>query len=78
MLSIIAGIMLNIGAFFIYKGKIFTAVIVYFIADICWVIMAYQRGDSFGLGLIILGMLFGLAASMKMQLGKMRKHLNFD
>jgi hypothetical protein len=68
--------MLNIGAYFIYKGQIFTAVIIYFIADICWCIMSYQRGDSIGLFLIILGMLFGLGASLKMGTGKMRKHLN--
>ena len=77
MLSIIAGILLNIGAYFVYKGQIFTAVIIYFGADICWCVMAYQRGDELGLGFIILGMLFGLGASIKMNSGKMRKHLNF-
>lgn len=77
MLSIFAGVLLNIGAYFIYKGQIFIAVVIYFFADICWCIMSYQRGDDIGLGLIILGMLFGLGASLKMHFGKMRKHLNF-
>ena len=74
--AILGGILLNIGAFFTYKGQVYYAVIVYLFADICWVIMAYQREDWLGTFFIIVGTTLGFLAYLKMRNGDMNKSLN--
>lgn len=74
--AVIGGIFLNIGAYLTFRGKIFQAVIVYLFADICWIIMAYERDDFWGMFSIIVGVTFGLLAFLKMKSGKMNKTLH--
>jgi len=74
--ALIGGLLLNIGAFLTYKGKIYEAVIVYLFADVCWVIMAYEREDFWGVTSIIVGVTFGFLAFLKMKNGKMNRNLN--
>ncbi len=74
--AILGGILLNIGAFLTFKGMIFRAVFIYLIADICWVIMAYERNDYWGMLFILIGIVFGFLAYWKMKNGKMQKELN--
>ena len=74
--AILGGILLNIGAFLTYKGKIYQAVIVYLFADLCWMIMAYIRDDYMGAFFIITGTTFGFLAYLKMKNGKMHKNLH--
>lgn len=76
--AILGGLLLNIGAFLTYKGKVYQAVIIYLFADICWIIMAYQKDDYIGFALIITGTLFGFLAYLKMKNGEMNKSLNKD
>ena len=76
--AILGGILLNIGAFFTYKGMIFRAVFVYLAADLCWVIMAYERDDYLGMFFIFIGIIFGILAYWKMKSGKMQKELKQD
>lgn len=74
--AILGGLLLNIGAFLTYKGKIYESVIVYLFADICWIIMAYLKGDFLGAIFIIAGTVFGFLAFLKMKSGEMNKSLN--
>lgn len=74
--AIIGGILLNIGAYLTYKGRIYKAVTVYLFADVCWIAMAYEREDFFGMLSIIIGVTFGFLAFLKMKNGKMNKDLN--
>ena len=74
--AILGGILLNIGAFLTYKGKIYQAVIVYLFADVCWIIMAYEKNDYIGAFFIITGTTFGFLAYLKMKNGEMKKTLN--
>ncbi|QSZ41511.1 hypothetical protein GJV85_05120 [Sulfurimonas aquatica] len=74
--AILGGILLNIGAFLTFKGKIYQAVIVYLFADVCWIVMAYERDDFIGVVLIIIGVIFGTLAFWKMKSGSMSKTLN--
>jgi positive regulator of sigma E activity len=74
--AILGGLLLNIGAYLTYKGRIYQAVIVYLFADLCWMIMAYVRDDMLGAFFIIVGTTFGFLAFMKMQRGEMNKSLN--
>jgi hypothetical protein len=73
--AVVGGIFLNIGAFLTFKGKVYEAVLVYLFADICWIIMAYERDDYFGMLSIVFGVTFGLLAYLKMKNGKMNKSL---
>ena len=75
-LAILGGILLNIGAFLMFRGLAFQAIIVYIFADICWVFMALQREDYLGAVFIFFGMTFGFLAYLKMRSGKMHKNLN--
>ena len=74
--AIIGGLLLNIGAYLTYKGKIYQAVIVYIFADICWIVMAVQKEDMLGAVFIITGTIFGFLAYVKMKSGVMQKSLN--
>lgn len=76
--AVLGGILLNIGAFLTFKGKIYEAVGVYLFADMCWIVMAYERDDFFGVVSIVIGVIFGLLAFLKMQRGKMNKSINRD
>jgi len=76
--AVIGGLLLNIGAYFTFRGKIYQAVMVYLFADICWIIMAYERDDFWGVSSIVVGVTFGLLAFFKMRSGKMNKTLNKD
>jgi uncharacterized membrane protein YcaP (DUF421 family) len=76
--AILGGILLNIGAYLTYKGKIYQAVIVYLFADICWIVMAYEKNDMVGAVFIVIGTIFGFLAYLKMKDGEMRKSLNED
>ncbi|PHQ89674.1 MAG: hypothetical protein COB42_06370 [Sulfurimonas sp.] len=77
-LAILGGILLNIGAFLTYKGQIYRAVIVYLFADICWMVMAYQKDDMLGTIFIIVGTTLGFLAYLKMRNGTMKKSLEKD
>ncbi len=76
--AVIGGILLNIGAYLTFRGKIYEAVAVYLVADICWIVMAWQREDMWGVASIVIGVTFGLLAFLKMKHGKMNKNLNKD
>jgi len=74
--AIIGGIMLNVGAVLTYRGKIFEAVWAYMVADLCWIAMAWQRDDRWGVLFIAVGIIFGLLAFLRMHRGDMEKSLN--
>ncbi len=76
--AVLGGLLLNLGAFLTFKGKIYEAVGVYLFADICWIVMAYERDDYEGVASILVGVSFGLLAFLKMQSGKMNKSINRD
>lgn len=74
--AVIGGLFLNVGAYLTFRGKIYEAVAVYLVADICWIIMAWERDDFFGVASIVVGVTFGFLAFVKMKTGKMNKDLN--
>jgi len=74
--AVIGGLLLNLGAYLTFRGKIYEAVAVYLFADFCWVVMAYDREDLWGVVSISTGVIFGLLAFLKMRSGKMSKSIN--
>jgi hypothetical protein len=73
MIGTIGGLLLIIGAVFVYRGEIFYSVFSYFLADICWVILSYQSNDIQGVIFISIGMTLGFLAYLKMNSGIMYK-----
>ena len=76
--AVIGGLLLNVGAYLTFRGKIYEAVLVYLFADICWIVMAYERDDFWGVIFIIVGVTFGVLAFLKMKRGDMNKSLHDD
>ena len=76
--AVIGGLLLNTGAFLTFKGKIYEAVGVYLLADLCWAFMAYDREEFFGVLSIGVGFTFGLLAFLKMRKGSMNKSINME
>jgi len=73
MLPIIGGLILIIGAYFVYKGDIFKSVFTYLIADGVWMMMAINAGNFIGAALITIGASLGILAFLKMNSGEFRK-----
>ena len=73
----IGGILLIFGSLLVFTGQIYYSIFIYFLADLAWVTMAYQKGDSAGTIMITIGMILGFSAWLKMNYGKMRKTLEW-
>jgi len=69
------GLILILGAWFVFKGEIFIATFSYLTADLMWIINAVQAGDMQGAMFIGIGMALGIAATYKMQIGKFSKNI---
>lgn len=75
----IGGVLLILGAYALYKGRIDYSVIIYFFADICWLLLAIENNQGwFGVIAISLGMLFGLGVWLKQRFGIFVKNLHRD
>ena len=73
MTSIIAGILLILGAISFYNGKIYIGSIYYIVADIFWIMNAIRLNDWYGLILIIIGTMLGIGVFLKMHHGILNK-----
>ena len=71
----IGGLLLIVAAFFTYKGKIFESIIIYFLADVCWLIISLNNNDYLGSSLVLVGMLLGIGVFIKMNTGIFVKNL---
>ena len=73
--AILGGILLMMGAYYTYKGNIFVAVMIYTVADICWVFIALGAGDMIGSSMVLVGMILSFGTFLKMHTGIMNKTL---
>ena len=73
--GLFGGIFLILGAFSLWLGRLRLSVFFYFIADLCWVFLAYENNDIFGAVVIIIGMLFGFLVWLKSTFGIFVKDL---
>jgi len=74
-LATVGGILLIIGASFMYVGDVKKSILTYFVADICWVILGYQNNDIIGMITISVGMILGFLVFLKMHTGIFRSTL---
>ena len=47
-------------------------------ADVCWLINAYENEDLFGAVMVTIGIVTGLIVTNKMRIGKFRKSIRKD
>ena len=76
---LIGGILLIVGALLISEfGKIYIASIPYLLADICWIMTAYQNDNNITVGvmMVIIGTILGLRTFLKMHNNIYHKDLN--
>ena len=71
----VGGLYLIIGAIFINQGNIFMSIIVYTLADICWLSNAVVLGDYFGGIAVTIGIVVGIIVTNKMRIGIFVKNL---
>jgi len=71
----IGGFLLIFGAIFMYFGKVYYSAWMYVFADICWVINAFQRGDTFGSIVVLTGLILGSLTMYKMHVGIFHKQI---
>ena len=72
----LGGILLILGAFALYKGKVMWSVILYGIADLMWLWLALISGDTLGAIMIGVGLALGIGVYIKMNTGIFRKDLH--
>lgn len=77
-IATIGGLLLCVGAFFTFKGKVFWAVSTYLLADVCWIVLALDKQDYQGVVFTTIGTLLGFAAFLKMKFGIMGRELDHD
>lgn len=71
--TLIGGIFLVFGAISIYFGNAYWSIFFYFWADLCWVWLAYQHRDIWGIVSVTIGIVLGLLVWVKMHIGKFKK-----
>jgi len=71
----IGGILLILGAYFLWRGNLVYSVGTYFVADIMWVVLSIKANDTLGAILVSIGMFFGLLVFIKTQRGTFVKDL---
>ena len=64
-----------IGSFFTYKGDIYKSVIIYFFADLVWMILSFQSGNVFGAFVVLVALIVGVVVFYKMNRGIFRKDI---
>ena len=75
LFGIFGGIFLILGSYFLYKGRAFYSIIIYFFADLCWLSIALFNHAWIGSISIIIGIVFSIGTWFKMNKGIFRKDL---
>lgn len=71
----IGGLLLMFGAWYVASGNVFYSIIVYTLADVCWLINAYISGDIFAAVTVSVGIGTGLYVTYRMSQGTFRKSI---
>jgi len=74
--ALAGGILLIVGAYFMYRGQAMYSILTYALADICWLIISIQVGDIIGGILILIGLVLGILVYIKMNKGIFVKDLH--
>jgi len=74
--GIIGGLSLILGATLLYNGYAFYSITAYFIADLCWLLIALLTHSYFGAISIAIGIIFSIGVWVKMNKGIFVKHLS--
>ena len=78
IVSLGGGLFLIIGALFLAKGNVYLSVGAYFLADVCWVLMALSQHAWVSAVTIAFGMLCGVYVWWNINRGKFHKSIRKD
>ena len=73
MISTIGGLLMLLGSFFTLRGQINISIMIYFIADIAWILLSIQANNIFGAFVIFVAMVVGIVVLYKMKKGTFNK-----
>jgi hypothetical protein len=71
----IGGLLLIIGALFMFLGKVYYSSWTYVFADLCWSTNSFIHGDILGTVMVNTGLILGIGAMYKMHIGLFTKDL---
>jgi len=72
-IATLGGVFLIFGALALAKGSVKISVMIYFLADLCWLGMAVTSKDVFGTIAVTIGIFSGVYVYYMMQIGRYRK-----
>jgi len=75
IVSFLGGVFLVAGALFLARGNVYLSVATYFVADICWVLMAISQRAWVSAATIVFGMLCGVYVWFKINRGEFHRSL---
>lgn len=76
--SIMGGVLLIFGAYYTYVGNIFKSILIYLIADLCWLVLAICNKAWLGSLFILIGLIFAVLVFFKMNAGIFYKTISKD
>ena len=74
--SIIGGVLMIFGAFFMFKGLVYYASMMYLVADVCWILLSVRDSDVVGTIFIIIGTILGILTFLKLHYNILLKDIN--
>ena len=74
----IGGLYLMFGAWYVATGNVYYSIIVYTLADVCWLINTYNSNDLFAAITVSVGIATGLYVTYRMRQGTFRKSILRD
>ncbi len=74
--AVLGGLCLIIGNWYTYKGKVFTGIKMFLLADFAWLWLAVQTGNIFGVISVSLGVILSFGVFYKMHVGLFHKTVN--
>ena len=75
-LTIIAGVIMILGAYLFFIGKVFETSIVYQIPNAIYLLNAYNHKDLLGFLFVLVGIILAVATIYKMHIGVLKKGIS--
>jgi len=75
MISVIGGLFMICASYAMYRGNAYLSIILFSIADICWVVQSIISGNIFGSVVIGVAIIFGVLTFLRMRQGTFNKTL---
>lgn len=71
--AVLGGLMLILGNYLVFKGKVYQSIKVFLLADFAWLWLAIASGNIFGIVTVAVGVVLSFFAFWKMHTGVYNK-----